>query len=314
MLDGVEVRAPGRQEKQAPAARLDFLAHGVGFVHAEVVHEHDPAKAQSGAEHPLQATQGRLRCLGSACHAHRAKMRVPLGTHGCQNGRVAPAVSRNRSVRAFCLGRAALAGGKRLASIRSPPQRPTPPRAGPARLVPAPHPALYGSLLAGGESLFSRVRPKARSSRRSVESLRQMPSLFSRRSQRSERSMSGSLSMHSRKASVCSGRRSFLDGPPRRPHRLLTPETLGPSCLIPAFLLDRCHDSLAQIHTLWLHAFILPSFNRVEKGCKSPSSSQWMAFGSRGKTKMRWRPCQEDRRAESAANVAVRQKAVAVLF
>ena len=210
MFDGIEVRTVGGQKHQAAARRCDAGAHRLVPVRGQVVQDHGLAGPQHRAEHLVQIAK-QLGRVGAALQGAGGDQ--PRGAHRCQDRSVAPAVARDFSVAACSLGRVAVAraqGAVGSALVQEDQARWLQ-RQG---RLPAPGSALQRVLLAGGEGLFFRVQPRARTARQRVGTLTWMPSVRARCSQRAESSRSGAAWRCSRNASTCSGRRSLRGRPP----------------------------------------------------------------------------------------------------
>lgn len=110
LLDGVEVRAVGRQENELATAGFDAFAHRVALVDLAVVQDDRLAGAQVGAKRPFKPTDKRL-AVGGPLDGGRSDN--PLAPHGGEQGGVTAPVARGARAGAFALARPPVEGMKR---------------------------------------------------------------------------------------------------------------------------------------------------------------------------------------------------------
>lgn len=91
LLDGIEIRAIGRQEEQACAGRTDGLAHGLALVAAEIVHDDDIAGFERGHEALLDPCRERRPVDRAVQHIGRVD---PVGAQGRDEGQRLPMIER----------------------------------------------------------------------------------------------------------------------------------------------------------------------------------------------------------------------------
>ena len=108
LLDWIKVGAVGRQEQEPGANRTDGAAHGLAFVAAEIVHDHDIARCERRHEELLDPGEEALAIDGAVDDARRIDAIVAQGGN---EGQRAPATVRHLGVKTLPAKTAAVGPG-----------------------------------------------------------------------------------------------------------------------------------------------------------------------------------------------------------